>query len=236
MGRDVKKLLQGLFQHAVACHTRENPAPPNLLVSSTSCSAVPKAPTAGNINNSSCAPLRNLLTISQKRASQELDLPMEVLIIIADDVAATSFKPMEDLGNLRVVCRVMEHAWGDLSIGQHVVMLRIYTEGLEWLDPDRYYNLLALLVGVANPSAGPKKLRNNGCRVCCEEAAYLVNSVTWRMHVEPLPPALVHDDFPCARGDCGKVKGWEQATLFCNEDCRIRHEIVEFEKRMGIDQ
>uniref|UniRef100_K3Y212 Uncharacterized protein n=1 Tax=Setaria italica TaxID=4555 RepID=K3Y212_SETIT len=215
------------------------------------------------------------------------DLPMEVLIINAGDVAATSFKPMEDLGNLRQ------------SIGSwnHVAMLRIYMEGLEWLDPDRYYNLLALLVGVANPqactlkgiadffagtdpslnklscataalmlyrnnagaaddniakmyicrlkceddsvaieSAGPKKLRNDGCWVCRKEAAYLVNSVTWRMHGEPHPPALVRGDFPCARGDCGKVKGWEQTALFCNEDCRIRHEMVEFEKIMGIDQ
>uniref|UniRef100_K3ZCR3 Uncharacterized protein n=1 Tax=Setaria italica TaxID=4555 RepID=K3ZCR3_SETIT len=225
---------------------------------------------------------------------------MEVLIIIAGDITATSFKPMEDLGNLRAVCRVMERACGDPSVGQHVAMLRIYMEGLEWLDPDRYYNLLALVVGVANPqactfkgianffagthpslnelshaaaggqnvgaylnnagavdddiakmyichleceddlvairSADPKRLCNDGCRVCHKEAAYLVNSVTWCMHGEPLPSAPVWGDFPCTRGDCGKDKGYEQAALFCNEDCRIRHEIVEFEKRMGIDQ
>uniref|UniRef100_K3YEF0 F-box domain-containing protein n=1 Tax=Setaria italica TaxID=4555 RepID=K3YEF0_SETIT len=220
------------------------------------------------------------------------NLPMEVLIIIVGDVAVTSFKPMEDLGNLRVVCRVMERACSDPFIGQRMAM---------------YYNLLALLVGVANPqaytlkgiadffagthpslnelshaaagghnvgaylytlmlyrnnigaadddiakmyicdleckddsvaigSAGPKKLRNDGCRVCREEAAYLVNSVTWRMHGEPLPPAPIHGDFLCTRGNCGKDKGCEQAALFCNKDCRIRHEIVEFEKRMGIDQ
>uniref|UniRef100_K3YYR5 Uncharacterized protein n=1 Tax=Setaria italica TaxID=4555 RepID=K3YYR5_SETIT len=227
-----------------------------------------------------------------------------VTILCMFCVVATSFKPMEDLGNLRAVCRVMERACGDPSIGQRMAMLRIYMEGLEWLDPDRYYNLIALLVGVANPqactlkgiadffagtdpflnelshttagghnvgaylyalmlyrnnvgatdndiakmyirrfeceddlvaigSAGPKKLRNDGCWVCRKEAAYLVNSVTWRMHGEPLPPAPVRGDFPCARSDCGKVKGWEQATLFWNEDCRICHEIVEFEKRMG---
>uniref|UniRef100_K4AKT7 F-box domain-containing protein n=1 Tax=Setaria italica TaxID=4555 RepID=K4AKT7_SETIT len=235
------------------------------------------------------------------------DLPMEVLIIIASDVAVTSYKPMEDLGNLRAFCRVMEFACGDPSVGQHVAMLRIYMEGFKWLNPDRYYNLLALMVGVANPqactlkgiadfftgtnpslnevscaaagghnvgaylyalmlymnnagaadddiakmyihrleckddsvaigSAGPKKLRNNGCQVCREEATYLVNSVTWHMHGEPLPPAPVRGDFPCAQGDCGKVKGREQATQFCNEDSRIHHEIVEFKKRMGIDQ
>uniref|UniRef100_K4A1H0 F-box domain-containing protein n=1 Tax=Setaria italica TaxID=4555 RepID=K4A1H0_SETIT len=203
------------------------------------------------------------------------DLPMEALIIIADDIVASSFKPMEDLGNLGAVCRVMERACGNPSNGQRVVMLRIYMEGLEWLDPDRYYNLLALLVDVANPqactlkgiadffigtdpslnelsraavgghnvggpsmyircleceddsvavgSAGPNKLPNDGCRVCREKAAYIVNSVTWRMHGEMLPPAPVRGDFPCARGDCGKVKGWEQATLFCNEDCMICH-------------
>ena len=79
------------------------------------------------------------------------DLPMEVLIIITDDIAATSFNPMENLGNLRALCRVRERVCGDPSVGQGVAMLRIYMEGLEWLDPDRYYNLLALLVGVANP-------------------------------------------------------------------------------------
>uniref|UniRef100_K3ZDJ3 Uncharacterized protein n=1 Tax=Setaria italica TaxID=4555 RepID=K3ZDJ3_SETIT len=220
---------------------------------------------------------------------------MEVLITIVGNVAATSFKLMEDLGNLRAVCRVMEHACGDQSVSQRVAMLRIYMEGLEWLDPDRYYNVLALLVGVVNPQACTLKgiadfftgtdpslnklshatvgghnvgaylyalmlyrknagaadddivkmyIRRLECEddsvaigsVCREEAAYLVNSVTWCMHGEPLPPELVRDDFPCARGDCGKVKGWEQAMLFSNEDCRIRHEIVEFEKRMGIDQ
>uniref|UniRef100_K3Z0H1 Uncharacterized protein n=1 Tax=Setaria italica TaxID=4555 RepID=K3Z0H1_SETIT len=71
--------------------------------------------------------------------------------------------------------------------------------------------------------------------VCREEAAYLVNRVTWHGHGDPLPPTPVRGDFPGAGGDCGKVKGWEQATLFCNEDCRIHHEIVAFERRMGID-
>uniref|UniRef100_K3ZLW1 F-box domain-containing protein n=1 Tax=Setaria italica TaxID=4555 RepID=K3ZLW1_SETIT len=189
------------------------------------------------------------------------DLPMEVLIIVGD-VAVTSFKPMEDLSNIRAVCRVMERACSDPSIGQRMAMLQIYREGLGWRDPDRYYNLLTLLVGVANPqactlkgiadlfgstdpslnelsratagghnvgaylyalmlyrknvgtmndniakmyirhlecdddsvaigSAGPNKLRNDGCWVFREESAYLVNSVTWRMHGEPLPPAPV---------------------------------------------
>ena len=83
-------------------------------------------------------------------------------------------------------------------------------------------------------SAGPKELRNDGCWVCREEAAYLVTRVTWRGHGDPLPPAPVHGDFPCAGGACGKVTGWEQVSLFCSEDYRICHEIVAFEMRLGI--
>uniref|UniRef100_K3YD53 Uncharacterized protein n=1 Tax=Setaria italica TaxID=4555 RepID=K3YD53_SETIT len=183
---------------------------------------------------------------------------MEVLTDIADHVAATSFQPMDDLCKLRTVYKVMHRACGDPSIGQCMALLRTYWEDMQWNKTDRYYALLTLLVGVGNPeactlkgiyicriecedglavseSAGPKKLRNDGCRVCHEEAAYLVNKVTWRGHGDPLPPAPFHGDFSCAGGDCGKDKGWEQAALFCNEDCRIHHEIVAFERRMGID-
>ena len=84
-------------------------------------------------------------------------------------------------------------------------------------------------------SAGPKELHNDGCRVCHEEDAYLVTRVTWHGHGDPLPPAPVRGDFPCAGGTYGKVTGWEQVSLFCSEDCRIRHEIVAFERRLGIE-
>uniref|UniRef100_K3ZN97 Uncharacterized protein n=1 Tax=Setaria italica TaxID=4555 RepID=K3ZN97_SETIT len=200
---------------------------------------------------------------------------------------------MDDLHNLRVVCKVMHRACSDPSIGQRVALLRTFWEDMQWNEPDRYYALLALLVSVGNPEActikgilsrvvvgrhdvgaylyalmmyknngsavdddianmyiprvecedgssarrstGSKKLCNDGCWVCHKEAAYLVNRVTWHGHGDPLPPAPVHDDFSCARGNCGKVKGREQAMLFCNEDCTICHEIVAFERRMGID-
>uniref|UniRef100_K3ZMT2 Uncharacterized protein n=1 Tax=Setaria italica TaxID=4555 RepID=K3ZMT2_SETIT len=187
-----------------------------------------------------------------------------------------------------------------------MALLRMFWEDMEWNEPDRYYALLPLLVGVGNSEActltgivdffavpqpslhelshaaagghnvgaylyalmmyrnnggsanddiakmyirrvkcedgsaasgsvGPKKLRNDGCQVCHEEAAYLVTRVMWHRHGDPLLPAPVHGNFPCAGGVCGKVKGWAQATLFCSEDCRIHHEIVAFESRMGID-
>uniref|UniRef100_K3ZNZ4 F-box domain-containing protein n=1 Tax=Setaria italica TaxID=4555 RepID=K3ZNZ4_SETIT len=199
---------------------------------------------------------------------------MEVLIDIAGHVAVTSLQPMDDLHNLRAVCRVMHRVCGDPSIGRRMALITMYWEDMQWNEPDRYHALLALLVGVGNPeactikgivdffavpkpslhklsraaagghdvgaypasgSAGPNKLRNDGYRVCHKEATYLVNRVTWHGHGDPLPPAPVRGDFPCVGGDCGKVKGWEQATLFYNEECRIRHEIVAFGRIMGID-
>uniref|UniRef100_K3ZM59 F-box domain-containing protein n=1 Tax=Setaria italica TaxID=4555 RepID=K3ZM59_SETIT len=82
-----------------------------------------------------------------------IDLPMEVLINIAGHVAATSLQPMDDLHNLRVVYRVMHRACGDPSVGRRVALLRTYWEDMQWNELDRYYILLALLVGVGNPEA-----------------------------------------------------------------------------------
>ena len=81
------------------------------------------------------------------------DLPMEVLIDIVGHVAMTSFQPMDDLGRLRATCRVMRRACGDPSVGRRVALLKTYWEDMQWNEPDRYYALLALLVGVGNPEA-----------------------------------------------------------------------------------
>ena len=81
------------------------------------------------------------------------DLPMEVLIDIAGHVAATSFQPMDDLGRLQATYRVMCRACGDPSVGRRMALLRTYWEYMQWNEPDRYYALLTLLVGVGNPEA-----------------------------------------------------------------------------------
>jgi len=78
---------------------------------------------------------------------------MEVLIDIAGHVAATSFQPMDDLGRLQATYRVMCRACGDPSVGRCMALLRTYWEDMQWNEPDKYYALLALLVGVGNPVA-----------------------------------------------------------------------------------
>uniref|UniRef100_K3ZMU4 Uncharacterized protein n=1 Tax=Setaria italica TaxID=4555 RepID=K3ZMU4_SETIT len=128
---------------------------------------------------------------------------------------------------------------GGHNVGAYLYALMMYRNNGGTTDDDiakMYIRRVECEDGLAaSGSTSPKKLRNDGYRVCSEEAAYLVNRVTWRGHGDPLPPAPVHGDFPYAGGNCGKVKGWEQATLFCNEDCKICHEIVAFERIMGID-
>lgn len=86
----------------------------------------------------------------------------------------------------------------------------------------------------ASGSTDPKELRNDGYRVCREEATCLITRVTWRDHGDMLPLAPVCGNFPCAGGTYGKSTGWEQVSLFCSEDCRICHEIMVFERRLGI--
>jgi hypothetical protein len=80
-------------------------------------------------------------------------------------------------------------------------------------------------------------LSNEECLPLRERAARAIHSSTWRIWGEPLPPlAQVHDDQPCAgNGGCyGVDKGWLGNFLFCNEDCRLRCEMVKFERSIRI--
>ncbi|RCV21709.1 hypothetical protein SETIT_4G159300v2 [Setaria italica] len=75
----------------------------------------------------------------------------------------------------------------------------------------------------ASSGVGPMRLSNEGCRLCRDEAG------------EGLSPGPVRCDFSCASGSCGVPFDWPQKTLFCNEDCRIRQEIILFQRILGID-
>ncbi|RCV37125.1 hypothetical protein SETIT_8G038100v2 [Setaria italica] len=79
-------------------------------------------------------------------------LPLEVVIEITIHVAATSDQPMDDLCNLRATCRLLHCACSHCAVGRRVALLRCW-EDMEWYQPDRYYSLLHLLVGVGNPEA-----------------------------------------------------------------------------------
>jgi hypothetical protein len=80
-------------------------------------------------------------------------------------------------------------------------------------------------------------LSNEGCLPLREKAVRAIQSSTWRIWGEPLPPpAQVRSDQPCAGNDgCYDVdKGWLRISLFCSEDCRLRCEMVKFEWSIGI--
>ena len=80
-------------------------------------------------------------------------------------------------------------------------------------------------------------LSNEGCLPLREKAALAIHYSTWRIWGEPLPPpAQVRGDQPCAGtgGSCGVEKGWLRISLFCSEDCRLRCEMVKFERSIGI--
>jgi hypothetical protein len=80
-------------------------------------------------------------------------------------------------------------------------------------------------------------LSNKGCLHLREKVARAIHSLTWRIRGEPLPPpAQVCSDQPCVGngGSCNVDKGWLGISLFCIEDCRVHHEMVKFERSIGI--
>ncbi|KAG2587234.1 hypothetical protein PVAP13_5NG126900, partial [Panicum virgatum] len=71
---------------------------------------------------------------------------------IAGDLAVTADSPMEDLRNLRAVCRFLCRVASDRSVGQRITMHR-FAPGLLWNDIDAYIALLAHLTNIGNPEA-----------------------------------------------------------------------------------
>jgi hypothetical protein len=70
-----------------------------------------------------------------------------------------------------------------------------------------------------------------------EMVTLAIQSLTWHIWGEPLPPlAHVRGDQPCAGNSdgCGVEKGWLRIYLFCSEDCRLWCEMVKFAQSIGI--
>ena len=89
----------------------------------------------------------------------------------------------------------------------------------------------------AGGGGGPMSRRpsNKGFRLCREVDAKMIHETTWWHNKwSPPSPTQVHGDLPCTGSDCGILKGWEERTLFCSEDCRLHREIILFEKAIGI--
>ena len=80
-----------------------------------------------------------------------------------------------------------------------------------------------------------RRLGNKGCWLCHVAAVKVIHEMMWWCNKwPPSPPAQERGDLPCAGADCGIPKGWEQRTLLCSEDCRLRHKIILFGKAIVI--
>ena len=66
-----------------------------------------------------------------------------------------------------------------------------------------------------------------------EAAAEVIHKTRWGKLSLPLP-AQVHGDLPCTGGTYGDADGWEERAVYCNEDCRLRHQFELFAWELGI--
>ena len=57
----------------------------------------------------------------------------------------------------------------------------------------------------------------------------MVQAAAWKKMAGPLGRvwALSEDGHRCTSTGCG-VSGWDDYTVFCSDDCRIRHEYANF--------
>jgi hypothetical protein len=77
-------------------------------------------------------------------------LPIEVQIVIAGHLAATSERPMDDLRSLRMTCLSMCRFYGDPTVGRRVALDR-FKHRWEWNIHTNYITILANLTQVDNP-------------------------------------------------------------------------------------
>jgi hypothetical protein len=90
---------------------------------------------------------------------------------------------------------------------------------------------------VGGSSTTLRWLSNEGCLPLREKATRALHYSNWHIWGEPLPPpAQVRGDQPCVGtgGGCGVEKGWLRISLFCNEDCRLRCEMVKYAQSIRI--
>ena len=67
-----------------------------------------------------------------------------------------------------------------------------------------------------------RRLSNKGYWLYHEATTKVIHETTWwRNKWLPPPPVQVSGDLLGSGGNCGVPKGWEERTLFCNEDYRL---------------
>jgi hypothetical protein len=80
-------------------------------------------------------------------------------------------------------------------------------------------------------------LSYKGCLPLREKATHAIHSSIWSIWGEPLlPPAQVRGNQPCGDngGGCDVDKERLRISLFYSEDCRLRCEMVKFERSIGL--
>ena len=88
----------------------------------------------------------------RRRPSSLVDLPTELAIRIAGNIAATSVQPMEVLRSLRATCHFMCCVCSDLEVGRLISVERFYRL-YRYVVPDGYLTLLPRLAQVGNMEA-----------------------------------------------------------------------------------
>ncbi|KAJ1295430.1 hypothetical protein BS78_01G223400 [Paspalum vaginatum] len=69
---------------------------------------------------------------------------------------------------------------------------------------------------------------NRECLRWRAEAVDAVRVVTWRADRGTVPLEDEDDVRHCEGSGCGIAEGWSNCTVFCSEDCRMRHEYSQF--------
>ena len=87
----------------------------------------------------------------RRHPSSLADLPTELAIRIAGNIAATSVQPMEDLRSLRATCHFMHRVCSDLEVGWLISVEWFYK--MYWYVHDGYLTLLNRLAQVGNLEA-----------------------------------------------------------------------------------
>uniref|UniRef100_K3XRW3 Uncharacterized protein n=1 Tax=Setaria italica TaxID=4555 RepID=K3XRW3_SETIT len=125
-------------------------------------------------------------------------------------------------------------AAGRLNVAAYLYALTLYRNASGTADDDMAKMYIRRLEGeegkAGSGSIGKKMLHNLVCRECREDVVYLVVRILWNNVA--LPPTPGRGELPCDGGGCGFPNGWGGDTLFCNEDCRLRHELAVFEQRI----
>jgi hypothetical protein len=121
----------------------------------------------------------------------------------------------------------------DAAAYLYAILLYIDNGGVATDDTTKGY---MKRVAGSGSTTSSRWLSNEGCLPLHEKVTRALHYSTWCIWDEPLPPpAQVRGDQPCAGtgGGCSVENGWLRISLFYNEDCRLRCEMVKFTQRIG---